>query len=36
MIVSLNREIFYKGDYITNRKTIIKIYFRNGVIGDTL
>lgn len=36
MIVSLNREIFYKGDYITNRKIIIKLYLRNNAIGDTL
>ncbi|CAD8071745.1 unnamed protein product [Paramecium sonneborni] len=36
IIVSMNREIFYKGSYIGNRQQIFKQYTKNGLIGDAI
>ncbi|CAD8147699.1 unnamed protein product [Paramecium octaurelia] len=36
IIVSMNREIFYKGSYIGNRRQIFRQYTKNGLIGDII
>ncbi|CAD8151059.1 unnamed protein product [Paramecium pentaurelia] len=36
IIVSMNREIFYKGNYIGNRQQIFRQYTKNGLIGDVI